>query len=491
MIKQGLDYVFNPKSVAIVGVSTRGMGLQQATATVSLESLLNCGFGGKIYPVNPKGGEISGLKIYPDVKDIPGSVDYVICGISAPQVPQLITDCIAKGVKAVHIITSGFSESGTKEGEQLQQEVFSLARRNGICIVGPNCMGAYCPKTGLSFGPDFPKESGSVAVISQSGGNSFYTIREGFRRGIRFSKVISYGNACDVDESDLLEYLACDSDTKVIAAYIEGVNDGRRFYQVLKETAKAKPVIVLKGGITEAGARAAASHTGALAGSSKLWDSLLHQAGAIHVCSLEELVDMVVTFSRLSVPSGRDLGILGVGGGATVLATDVCTSAGLAVPRFPIEIQAKLRGYLKKGSIGVSLNNPVDLSDQGWDISYDCAKIMLDYGGVDLLIFQLPVGIFVRFSAGIYSAIISIIEDVIKIHKESDKPMAIVIHSPVSGKTYQLALDCERKCCDVGLPVYHSLTNAAKAIARFVDYHERRRRMLGESYFTLPNSLSS
>jgi len=481
MIKQGLHYVFNPKSVAIVGVSTKGVGLQQATATVFLESLLSCGFKGKVYPVNPKGGEISGLRVYPNIKDIPGAVDYVICGISAPQVPQLITDCIAKGVKAAHIITSGFSESGTEGGKQLEQEISLLARQSGIRIVGPNCMGVYCPEMGLSFGPDFPKESGSVAVISQSGGNAFYIIREGFRRGIRFSKVVSYGNACDVDESDLLEYLACDSDTRIIAAYIEGVNDGRRFYRVLKETAKAKPVIVLKGGITEAGARAAASHTGALASSSKVWDSLLHQAGAIRVCSLEELVDMVVTFSRLSLPSGRDLGILGVCGGATVLATDDCISAGLAVPRFPTKIQDKLEGYLKKGSIGVSLNNPVDLSDQGWDISYDCAKIMLDYGGIDLLIFQLPLGIFSRFSAGIRSAIISIIEDVIKIHKESNKPTAVVIHSLVSSKTYQLALDCERKCCDAGLPVYHSLTNAAKAIARFIDYHGQRRRMLEES----------
>ena len=475
MTKQDLEHIFNPQSVAIVGASTKGIGLQQASATVFLQSLLSCGFKGKIYPVNPKRGQISGLEIYASVKDIPEPVDYAICGISALQVPQLIRDCVAKGAKAIHVITSGFSESGTEEGKQLEQEISSLARHNGIRVIGPNCMGVYCPKVGLSFSPDFfTMESGPVAFISQSGGNSFYIVREGFRRGIRFSKVISYGNACDVNESDLLEYLASDSDTEIITAYIEGAKDGKRFHRVLKEAAKAKPVIMLKGGAGEAGARAVASHTGVLAGSEKVWDALLRQIGVVRVNSLEELVDTAVTFTRLPLPPGKMLGLLGISGGATVLATDDCTSAGLLIPRLPTEIQDKLRAYLNKGGIGVSLNNPVDLSDQGWDASYDCAKTMLDYEGIDLLIFQLPLGIFPHFSPEICSAAISTIEDVIKAHKESNKPMAIVIHSLVSGETYQLALDCEQRCCEAGLPVYHSLTNASKAIARFLDYHEHK-----------------
>ena len=474
-----MDYIFSPESVAVVGASTKGIGLQQATATTFLKSLLSCGFKGKIYPVNPRGGEISGLKVYTNVKDIPKPVDYVICGISLLQVPQLIKDCIVKGVKTIHILTSGFSESGSEEGKQLEREISSLARQNGIRVIGPNCMGVYCPKIGLSFNPNFPKENGPVALISQSGGNSAYVVREGARRGIEFSKAVSYGNACDINESDLLEYLAADPDTEIIAAYLEGVKDGPRFKQAFKEAANLKPVIVLKGGVTESGARAVASHTGALAGAEEIWNALFHQFGAIRVYSLEELIDTAVTFTRLSPPLGKKLGILGIGGGATVLATDDCTNAGLEIPRFPIELQNKLKGYLTKGSIGVNLNNPVDLSDQGWNISYYCAKAILDYEGIDLLILQIPVGIFSYLSPERYSATLSFINGIIKAHRESNKPIGAVIHLPLSVETYQLVLDCERSCCEAGLPIYHSLSNAAKAITRFIDYHERRKGMLG------------
>ena len=481
MARQDLKGIFDPKSVAVIGVSTRGSGLQVG-GILFLETLLNYGFEGGLYPVNPKGGEICGLKIYPNIKDIPESVDYVICSIPAPKVPQLIQDCRAKGVKAIHIYTGGFSESGTEEGKQLEKKISTLARQNGIRLIGPNCMGIYCPEVSLSYFSDFPKESGSVALICQSGGNSVYMIREAARRGIRFSKVVSYGNACDVNESDLLEYLAADEGTKVIMAYIEGVRDGRRFAQVLSQCAKTKPIIVLKGGITEEGARAAASHTGALAGGALVWDRLLYQAGAIRVDSLEELVDMAVTFAYLRLPSGRKAAILGVGGGATVLAADDCISAGLMVPRFPREIQDKLRSYFPKGDTGVGLSNPVDLSDQLWGTIYDCAKIMLDYNGIDLLIYHLHVGGWPSFDPNKLDAgLVSANMEVIKAHHESSKPMAVAIHGANSPYTQDFAFRLEQKYCQAHLPVYHSPGNAAKAISRFIKYHERIR----------PNSLSS
>jgi acyl-CoA synthetase (NDP forming) len=489
MAKQDLDCIFNPQSVAFVGVSTEKADRAQQTGerhvdvggTRFLRFLLDYGFKGKIYPVNPKGGEILGLKVYPNIKDVPEPVDYVICSVSAPQVPQLVKDCIAKGVKTVHIYSGGFSETGTEQGKRLEEEISSLARQSGIHIIGPNCMGVYYPRAGLSIIPDFSKESGSASLICQSGGNSVYLVREGARRGIKFSKVISYGNACDVDETDLLEYLAQDSDTKIIAAYIEGVKDGQRFHRVLKEAAKAKPVIVLKGGVTEAGERAAASHTGALAGSTELWVSLLHQMGAIRVCGLEELIDMVVTFTYLPVPSGRRTAVLGIGGGTTVLASDDCTSAGLEVPRLPAEIQNSLRSYVKWGGTGTSLNNPVDLSVQAIEpfIFHNCAQTLLDYEGLDLLIVQLPLSVYGQPLSYVPSLFTPIIECIIKIYKETSKPMAVVIHLIASGEIWQLASNFERRCYEAGLPVYRSLTNAAKAIACFIDYHKRRKGMLG------------
>ena len=456
-----------------------------------LNSLLNCGFKGKIYPINPKAGEIFGLKVYANIKNIPEPVDYVICCTPVSFATQLMRDCIAKKVKVVHFFTSGFGETGTEEGKQLEQEISSLARRNGIRIIGPNCMGIYCPETGLSFAPDFVKESGSVALICQSGGNSMHLVREGVRRGIKFSKVISYGNACDIDECDLLEYLAADQDTELIAAYIEGVKDGKRFSQLLKEVARVKPVIVLKGGVGEAGARAAASHTGVLAGSNEVWDGLLHQAGAIRVHSLEELVDMAVTFAYFPLPLSKRTAVLGVGGGATVLATDDCTNAGLEVPRPPPEVQSKLKSYVKRAGVGLSLINPVDLSAQGRepDVFYNCSKVLLEHEGIDLLLIQLPfdIPIIPSSTAKTHGLMLPtkeagwdiIIKSIIKIHKESDKPIAVVIHSITYSESYQDMLNYERMCYEAGLPVYHSLTNASKAIVRFIDYHKRRARMQG------------
>ena len=206
MIKSDLGSIFDPKSVAVVGVSGKGLGPQFGGADC-VDALLSCGFKGNVYPINPKGGKVLGLKVYPSLTDISEPVDYVVCSIAASRVPQLVKDCAAKGVKAIQIYTGGFSESGTEEGKRLEQEIAALASQNGMRVIGPNCVGIYCPRTGLAFLPDSPSDTGPVAIISQSGGNSFHLVREGAKRGIRFSKVISYGNACDVNESDLLEVL--------------------------------------------------------------------------------------------------------------------------------------------------------------------------------------------------------------------------------------------------------------------------------------------
>jgi len=222
-----LDTAFNPASVAIAGVGPITAG------KLYLESLLSSGFKGKIYPIHPNGGEMSGVKIYPGIKDIPDAVEYVTSCIPARFVPQLIKDCSEKGVKVVSLFTSGFSETGSEEGRRLEAEIVRMAQASGMRLIGPNCMGVYSPRAGLSFVTDFPKESGKVALVCQSGGNTIYFVRLAAERGIRFSKVISYGNACDVNESDLFEYLAQDAETELVAAYIEGVKDGKRFRQVL------------------------------------------------------------------------------------------------------------------------------------------------------------------------------------------------------------------------------------------------------------------
>jgi len=263
---ESLEFLFHPRSVAFVGITTAHP--EHWTRTF-LEGFLE--FEGAIYLVNPRGGEIKGLKVYPSLGDIPDTIDCVIGLVPARVVPGLVEECAGKGVRAVYFCTAGFSEIGEEEGTRLEAELAEVARRKRIRVLGPNCMGIYCPNSRMSYSPLFPKESGPVGFISQSGGNSIYLVRQAAARGVRFSKVISYGNACDLNESDFLEYLTTDADTKIIAVYIEGVKDGRRFRQALEKAAKEKVVVLLKGGITEGGARAVAGHTAALAGSEITW----------------------------------------------------------------------------------------------------------------------------------------------------------------------------------------------------------------------------
>ena len=472
MNRSDLEEVFNPRSVAVVGVSTQKQRTQVG-GTNYVRSLLNNGFQGNIYPVNPKGGEIWGLKIYPGIRAIPGSVDYVISSIPVTGALELVKDCAAKGVKAIHFFTSGFSEFG-EEGEELEREICAIAKESGMRVIGPNCMGVYCPKSGLSFIPDSARESGRVGLICQSGGNAIYLVREGGLRGIRFSKVVSYGNASDVSESDLLEYMASDPDTGVILAYIEGTKDGQRFKRALREAADCKPVVVLKAGVTDSGARAVSSHTGALAGSDRVWDGFLHQVGAIRVSSLEELLDTAVTFSYLPLPSGRRVGVLGIGGGVTVLASDACVSAGLKVPRFPREIGEKA-GSLLGNEAGTILNNPIDLSAEAWKVGYsDILKLLDGYDGTDLSIIHFSLGLISPPAQQHTETWGSLARDVIESHQVSAKPVVAVIQMAVYDGHYQWMLEAQKKFYEAGIAAYHSMEGAARGIDRFMRYHELR-----------------
>jgi acyl-CoA synthetase (NDP forming) len=475
MSKNGtLESIFNPTSIAIAGVAPAGAG-QFNTGQLFLDTILEFGFKGKVYPLNPRGGESAGLRVYANIKDVPEPVDYLISCIPAPRVPQLIKDCAAKGVKVVCLFTAGFSETGSDKGQKLEEEIRRLAQVTGVRIIGPNCMGVYSPKVGLSFAPDFPKESGRVALICQSGGNTLYLVRAAAERGVRFSKVISYGNACDIDESELLEYFIKDDETDIVAAYIEGVKDGRWFCQVLKGLSAVKPVVVLKGGYTQAGVGAAASHTGSLAGSDEVWDTLLSQAGAIRVYSLDELVDMMVTFLYMPVPQGRRAGIFGVGGGATVLATDECAAAGFVLPPLLEEIKEELRSAVGNDA-GTILGNPIDFPPlvSSNETYLSILRKLSAWEGIDLLLFQVPLrGIMLSLplACAIFDAQL---DNIIKVYIKSGKPIAVIMHYLASGESWQAASNYQRKCYEAGLPVYHSIASAVKAIDRLLRYHEKR-----------------
>ncbi len=465
-----LEYLFHPGSIAVVGVS-RDVTRFRA-GRLFIEAVVDAGFDGKIYPVGREGGKILGLEIYRSLKDIPNAVDYVISAIPAQHVPQLIADCAGKGVKAIHLFTAGFREIDTKEGQQRQSQIAALAQQMGIRIIGPNCMGLYCPKTRIAFHPDFPKESGTIGFLSQSGGNAIYAVREGAAKGIYFSKVISYGNASDLNECDFLEYLTSDPDTKIITAYIEGISDGARFFKALKEATRSKPVIIYKGGTTESGTRAVTSHTGAMAGSGSVWGSLFKQTGAIQVHSMEELIDVLLLFRYMPAPKGKATAILGIGGGKSVQAADACAGAGLTVPLLPAETRRRLEN-LYASETGASFRNPVDMYFARWDLARETIKVVADCDQIDLLIVHITLGWNPRYEKHIIKPYIELFTG---LGKEISKPTAIVLQPFGLARWARSAPVAEAALYKAGFPVYSSAGQAASTIAKYVDYHQRQTR---------------
>lgn len=470
--RHSLDVVFNPKSVAVTGASPGKQG------QLFLSSYITSGYKGNLYAINSRGEQVCGLKAYTSIKELPESVDLVVCCIPAPAVPQFIRDSGAKGVKVVAVFTAGFSETGTREGQRLELEVAHAARETGVRIIGPNCLGVYTPKLGLSYTIDFPKQSGSVAYMCQSGGNSVYATRAAGHRGVRFSKVISYGNACDINECEILEYFAQDDETEIVAVYIEGVRNGPRFYRALSEVARTKPVVVLKGGFTQAGATAAASHTGSLAGSEMAWDALLQQAGAICVYSLEELVDVLVTLYLLPTPEGRRVVIIGGGGGTTVLATDHWVRNGFALPTLPPVLKKEFRRSVPN-DVGLILHNPIDLSIFACSPPfYTITKRLLTQEGfADMSIIHCGFGQTVWVSTPMVEGQIDFFKDtIIKLKGDTNRPLALVMQYLITGWDWQKGVeDLQQGCAAAGIPVYYSADSAAKAIDRVLRYCERRR----------------
>jgi len=463
------DYMFNPRSVAVVGVSS---GVLNPATIIFLNNLISFGYKGKIYPINPTVEEVCGLKTYPSVLDVPGPVDHVISGVKASMVPELLKQCIAKGASTLHLYTAGFAETGDEDRCDLQQDIVSMARDSGVRILGPNCMGIYSPKVGISFCPDFPREPGNVGFISQSGSYSLLVVRGASARGVRFSKMVSYGNACDVDECDLLEYLGNDPETEIIAAYIEGTRNGHRLRKVLTEAASKKPVIIIKKGHTEAGSRGASSHTGAMAGDDKTWDAVIRQAGAIRVDDFEELIDLLTTFQFFKLPKSKKAVLIGIGGGPSVRSADDCERAGLILHRIPDDIVRELRKTAPVA--GSMLRNPVDVGAYHVDWNR-IIEILAAWPENDMFLWQIAPDIEPFPTEGVYRQFCldqraKFIEHFVK----SGKPVAVVVHMVERKEAMDILHVTRELCIRHGVPFYTSVYSAARAIVKFIDYHAGR-----------------
>ncbi|MFW6147750.1 MAG: acetate--CoA ligase family protein [Thermodesulfobacteriota bacterium] len=469
-INKNLGPLFNPASIALAGITVEHP--EHWTRTF-LDSLLEFHFEKPLYLVNPRGGEIKGIKVYQRLADIPQTVDYVISTVPAKAAPGLLEECSHKGVKAVHFCTAGFSETGEEEGERLEAQLAELSRKTGIRVIGPNCMGIYCPASHLSFNREFPRESGPVGFISQSGGNTGSLINEVMSRGVRFSKAISYGNACDLNESDFLEYLADDPETKIISLYIEGVKDAPRFRQALHKAAEQKDIVLLKGGLTEGGARAAASHTGSLAGSDMIWGALCRHLGVIQVYSLEELADFLVTLSFLSPPRGRRAALIGAGGGYSVLITDEFERKGLKVPQLPQEMKTAISEFTPLA--GNILRNPIDYSQSMMDPEklFKMVHIVSQWKGVDFVIWFIDL---VWIPVEEMERIHRMLDGILKETKSALKPIAFVLRTGISPELAKKVSSFVQKCAFSQLPVYFSFSSAAHSLDLVLRHREERRK---------------
>ncbi len=350
-----INGLFHPRSVAVIGVP-RGM----KTGKVFLTALLDQGFSGRIFPVNPRAGEINGLKAYPSISAIPGPVDLAIVLVPHHSALGVVKECAAKGVKGAVLFTAGYAETGTDEGKALEAELVRVARSAKMRLIGPNGMGLYSPKSGLSFFPRLSKDPGPVGIISHSGSLTNILGRMAPHKGIRFSKVVSSGNECDLTCADFLTYLGWDPDTHIIAAYLEGIKNGSYFLDALRQASLKKPVIIWKVGLTREGARASASHTGALTGSQTIWQAVIRQSGAISVVGFEAWVDAMMGFSLLAFDIGPRIAVISGPGGLAVSAAEACGSEGLRLANLSSATRSELARFVP--ATGTSLRNPIDVS---------------------------------------------------------------------------------------------------------------------------------
>ncbi|UCC91350.1 MAG: CoA-binding protein [Candidatus Aenigmatarchaeota archaeon] len=451
-----LDHFFDPKSVAVIGASRD----QKKIGHVIYRNFVEGGFKGKVYPVNPNTEKLLGRKCYSSVTQIKERVDLGVISIPANLVPKALEDCGRKGIRSVIVISGGFKEIGNAE---LEKKLGETSKKHGIRVVGPNCLGVYDPGKGVDtvFLPRYklgrPKP-GSIAFITQSGAVGSVVIDWMSRKGYRISKFVSYGNAVDVDEADLMEYLVKDRKTKVICAYFEGVSEGRKFFEITKEMAGKKPIIILKGGVTSAGTKAVSSHTGSLAGSSEVYSAAFRQAGIIQANDMEELFDFARTLSSQPKPEGDRIQIITDGGGFGVLLADHVINNGLKLAKMGKETVDSLRNKMPPYVI---IKNPIDLTgDADVERYHNALNAVIKDPNVDM------VGLIVLLQVPRLGG--EIVDTIINAFKSSKKPIFVIS----AGGDYTEVL--KKTMEDVGIPTFSYPQSAAKAMKVLYEFGQEQ-----------------
>lgn len=473
--REKLDRMCHPKGLAVFGGVTK---LGSFANSVFL-SLVKYGYPGRLYPVSSSDGEVAGIKAIKKLADADGPVDLASICVPASAVAQVLEDCLAHGVAGVQIHTAGFAETGEPKGRALQKELEGFAAK-GLGIIGPNCFGIHCPAGGITVLPgfDFEEKSGPLAMISQSGGIANDFGHEAGLAGIGISKVISFGNGCDLDAVKLLQYLEKDTETKYIAAYIEGVADGRAFLDQLKKTTQKKPVVIWKGGLTPLGSRATLSHTGSLGGEARIWNGALKQAGAYPVQGLDEMMDTIMALAYIK-SRGRRVALVGGGGAIGVFSSDLAHRWGLEMPVFGDQTQDRLKKWFP--APGNSVKNPLDTGTPALpaETLKACVEEILVSEPVDVLILMLlthPLEVvlptFVQMCGfdpppeGVY--VKDLLETLISLKKRTGKDVVVVFENRAyrildikADKAWRIL---RKKYQAVGISVFTSAERALRGI---------------------------
>jgi len=460
-----LDAFFKPSSIALIGVSK---DIRRPSGR-SLNALLKWNYPGKLYPINPNHTEIHDLPCYPALPDVPGEVDMVIISVPAPAVMAALEQCAQKKVKAVVLFTSGFAEIGA-EGKALQDEITRLSQKNNLRILGPNCVGLVNLSNAVmaSFAnivdlkPVYPM---TLGFVTQSGAFGTLIFAHAVAAGVGFSSFVSVGNEADTEFADFLYYLLTTEKTKVVGGYLEGAKNGVKLRKAAKEALKLKkPILIMKVGRTGAGARAASSHTGSLAGDDKIYDAFFRQMGIIRIETLAELTSFVIVHRGGRLPQGNNIGILSISGGAGVLMADKCEALGLNVPEFTGETRRALEKYLP--SFG-SAKNPVDLTAAAVaqpEMLGKCLRALVADENIHMV--SVAMG-FMPHSAPVLA------HDLIEIYRSTTKPIALTTYNISESEIVAKAI---KSIEEAGMPVLRDHLHSVHALANLAWYAGKLRR---------------
>ncbi len=467
-----LDAFFNPCSAAIIGATKK---IDKAGNVIFKNFAYNKTrgvFKGEIYPVNPNEESILGFKCYPSITEIPNELDLIVIVVPARIVPTIMEEAVTKKVKTAIIISSGFREIGNTE---LEEQLVTTARKAGIRILGPNCLGVYYQKTGVDtlFLPETkvlttgdeviatPRPLfGDIAIVTQSGAFGVAALDFLAGRQIGISKFVSFGNKSDVTESEMMRYLLYDDETEVILLYVEDIKYGRRFLKIAKEVTMKKPIVALKAGRSAAGARAAASHTGAIAGSDKIYNAAFEQSGVIRASDMEEFFDMGKALAMQPPALGRNIGVLTDAGGPGIMAVDECESSGLSVNRFSEETLRKFQQLKDQELLPkfAATSNPVDLTGSVTDDMFEvAADVMFQDAEID--------GIILLGLHHLPALREKYIASVAQVSSKYSKPIVMCD----IGET-EMALYTRFRFDKLGIPSYPSPEDAARAMTALVNY---------------------